>query len=51
MSNLVPFGSYGPMEHPDYWAADPPEDGECPCDSPDYATGDCPIHDTQEATP
>jgi hypothetical protein len=24
------------------------EDGWCPCDSPMYATGDCPIHDTKE---
>lgn len=22
------------------------EEGVCPCDSPMYATGDCPIHDT-----
>jgi hypothetical protein len=22
------------------------EDGECPCDSDMYVTGDCPIHDT-----
>lgn len=24
------------------------EDGWCPCDSPMYATGDCPIHDTHD---
>lgn len=28
MSLLVPFGSYGPMEHPDYWAPDPCDDVE-----------------------
>lgn len=25
--------------------------GECPCDSPLYATGDCPIHDTRQPNP
>lgn len=34
-SPLVPFGSYGPREHPDYWAEDPCDTCEhdpCTCD-------------------